>query len=136
MKKLSNISLNINDIPESSALDIDNIQLYKGVPPYSYYSYFGDCKNTVDKDKMWDASQMGQWIYNYCKVIDINMVLDKIQDGDRHIPISLKKSIQKLNTKNQLNDLNEIVCALDDYQKIMFIYVLSLDTHFFFDCKK
>ena len=41
-----------------------------------------------------------------------------------------------VNLSNQLNDLNEIVCALDDYQKIMFIYVLSLDTHFFFDCKK
>ena len=124
------------DIPEDSGLNIGNIQQYAGVPEYSYYSYFGDCKNTVDKDHMWDASQMSLWIYNNCKVADINMVLDKIQDGDRHIPAIFNKTIQKLNRENKINNLKEIVCAMDDYQKIMFIYITSLDTHYFFDCKR
>ena len=34
-----------------------------------------------------------------------------------------------------LNNLEKIVCAIDDYQRIMFIYVTDLDKHFFFDCE-
>lgn len=131
VKKISNML----DIPEDSGLNVDNIQQYAGVPQYNSYCYFGDCKNTVVKDHMWDASQMGQWIYNNCKVVDINMVLDKLQDGDRPIPTIFNNTIQKLKKENRLNNLKDIICAMDDYQKIMFIYITSLDTHYFFDCK-
>ena len=66
-----------------------------------------------------------------CKLYDTNLVLNNLQDGDRKIPASLKKH---LNSEN-INDLGKIVCAIDNYQRIMFIYVTDLDKHFFFDCE-
>jgi hypothetical protein len=125
--------LNLEDIPTDSALE--EPEEYDGIPPYRYYPYFGNCVNTVNSDHMWDATQMTQWIAT-CKVTDINNVLDKIKDGDRKLPKTFLKKIEKLKNTNKLDDLSEIVCGLDDYQKIMFIYISDLDMHFFFDCKK
>ena len=46
---------------------------YYGVPPYSKYCYFGDCRNTVDGDEyygpIWDATQMSGFLLQ-CKIID------------------------------------------------------------------
>lgn len=127
-------SLDLDSIPEDSSLDIDDIRQYDGVPPYSVYEYFGDCKNTVDVDGMWDATEMSQWIYNYCKVVNPLLIIDKIEDGDRKIPKKALKLIEKLRKNEQLEDTSEIVCAMDDKQKIMFIYLSEFDTHYFFDC--
>lgn len=125
--------LNLSNIPEESA--IDNPKEYKGEPVYSKYEYFGDCKNTVDKDHMWDATQMANWI-NTCGIIEPSIVLDKITDGQRKFPKNAQKIIDSLYKENKLEDTSKIVCALDDYQKIMFIYLSETDTHYFFDCEK
>ncbi len=126
--------LDLKNIPADSALE--DPEEYEGIPQYKEYKYFGDCKNTVDKNHIWDATQMSNWINNNCKVIGIENVLDKIKDGDRKIPKTLLKEIDKLKSNNKLNNLSEIVCALDDYQKIMFIYLTKSDIHYFFDCIK
>lgn len=126
--------LNLEDISPDTSLE--NPEMYDGVPPYRRYEYFGDCKNTVDKDHMWDATQMSNWINDKCKVTEVTNVLDKIQDGDRKIPKKALKIIDSLKAKDKLDDTSEIVCALDDYQKIMFIYLHETDTHYFFDCNK
>lgn len=141
MKHLSDVlfesllieKLNLEDVPEESA--IQNPKEYDGEPPYRRYEYFGDCKNTVDKDHMWDAIQMTNWI-NKCGIVEPSIVLDKITNGDRVFPKKAQKIIDKLSKQNKLEDTSEIVCALDDYQKIMFIYLSEIDTHFFFDCEK
>jgi hypothetical protein len=141
MKHLSDVlfesllieKLNLEDVPEDSALY--NPKEYDGEPIYRRYEYFGDCKNTVDKDHMWDATQMAQWI-NKCGIVEPSVVLDKINNGDRIFPKKAQKIIDKLSKENKLEDTSEIVCALDDYQKIMFIYLSETDTHYFFDCKK
>ena len=141
MKHLSDVlfesllieKLNLEDVPEESA--IQNPKEYEGEPIYKQYKYFGDCKNTVDKDHMWDATQMSNWI-NTCGIVEPSIVLDKITNGDRIFPKKAQKIIDKLTKQNKLEDTSEIVCALDDYQKIMFIYLSEIDTHFFFDCEK
>lgn len=124
--------LNLKDVPTDSSLE--NPEMYDGTPKYSKYRYFGDCKNTVDKDHMWDATQMSNWINDKCKVVEPEVILDKIQDGDRKFPKKAQKIIDKLTSANKLEDTSEIVCALDDYQRIMFIYLSETDTHYFFDC--
>ena len=96
--------LNLKDIPDDTSLDIDNIKEYKGTPKYKLYKYFGDCKNTVDVDHMWDATQMSNWIYDRCEVISPILILDKIQDGDRKIPKKALKIIDKLKSQNKLED--------------------------------
>lgn len=121
-------------IPVESSLNIDDLKEYKGRPVYKKYEYFGDCKNTVDKDHMWDANQMSDWIYNKCSLLDINYVIYRITNGERRIPIKLLECIDKLMKRNLLDDVSKIVCGIDDYQKIMFIYVTETDTHYFFDC--
>ena len=127
MKHLSDVlfesllieKLNLEDVPEETALV--NPKEYDGEPIYRQYEYFGDCKNTVDKDHMWDATQMSNWI-NTCGIVEPSIVLDKITNGDRNFPKKAQKIIDKLSKENKLEDTSEIVCALDDYQKIMFIY--------------
>lgn len=121
-------------IPVESSLNIDDLKEYEGRPVYKKYEYFGDCKNTVDKDHIWDANQMSDWIYNKCSVLDINYVIYRITNGERRIPIKLLECIDKLMKRNLLDDVSKIVCGIDDYQKIMFIYVTETDTHYFFDC--
>ena len=127
--------LNLDRIPLDASVN-DEPEEYEGEPKYRKYLYFGDCKNTIDVDHMWDATQMGQWIYNNCKITSPLYVLDKIENGDRVFPKKAQKLIDKLRKQNKLEDTEEIVCGLDDYQKIMFIYLTDFDTHYFFDCIK
>ena len=54
--------------------------------------------------------------------------------GDRKLPKKLTNHIDKLKQKNQLFNLEEIVFAINDYQRILFVYISKFDIHFFFDC--
>lgn len=125
-------SLDLNNIPFDACLD--NPEILKDEPVYTSYDYFGNCVNTVNIDKMWDATQMYNWI-NTCKVISPLYVINKLNDGDRKIPKILLNIIQKLKNQDLLEDTSEIVCAIDNDQKIMFIYLTQTDKHYFFDCK-
>ena len=135
LKELIYEALDLNSIPEDSSLNLEDIQEYDGIPKYSSYRYFGDCKNTINIDHMWDTTQMSNWIHSSCKVISPIEVLDKISDGDRKIPKKALRIIDKLKKNNELENTTEIVCALDDHQKIMFIYLSETDIHYFFDCE-
>lgn len=119
-------------IPEDSGMK-EKPEIYSGVD-YNYYPYFGDCRNTVDKDHMWDASQMSYFIYG-CKLINVNRVVGTICNGDRKIPKILLNHLQLLKNQNKLNNLSEVCAGIDTYQRIMFIYLSSTDIHYFFDCK-
>ena len=99
------------------------------------YKYFGDCKNTVDKDHMWDVTQMSSWLKT-CKVVSFNDdIISKLNNGDRKIPSKLTKTIDKLKSVDKLNDLSLLTCGIDENQRIMFIYLTKTNTHYFFDCK-
>lgn len=113
-------------IPDDAG--IDKPEAYEGTPRYSKYLYFGNCVNTVNSDHMWDATQMSNWL-NTCKMLDIDLVIDKIANGDRPIPQELTKNLK------DKDDLSKVCCGIDDHQKIMFIYVTKTDKHYFFDCK-
>ena len=117
---------NLKDIP-IDANTCDDPEVYIG-KKFNKFLYFGNCVNTVPS--IWDATQMSHFCLG-CKLYDINMVINNLEDGDKKIPITL---IKNLNSAN-IHDLTEIVCAIDDYQKIMFIYITKLDKHFFFDYK-
>lgn len=122
--KLSNIPIDCG---------IDEPKYYENDIMFSTYKYFGNCKNT---SKIWDATQMAGFV-NSCKVIkDIDNILDNIQNGDKSIPKQFTNAIDKIKGQNKLNDLSEIVFAINDYQRILFIYISELDIHFFFDCKR
>lgn len=135
LKELIYEALDLNSIPEDTSLNLEDTKEYDGIPKYSSYRYFGDCRNTINVDHMWDTTQMSNWIHDSCKVISPILVIDKIQDGDRKIPKKALKIIDKLKKDNELENTAKIVCALDDHQKIMFIYLLETDIHYFFDCE-
>ena len=101
--------LNLKNIPTDSSLE--HPKEYEGEPKFNKYKYFGDCKNTVDKDHMWDATQMSNWINDKCKVTSPLYVLNKLQDGDRKFPKNAQKIIAKLQKENKLEDTSKIVCA-------------------------
>ena len=82
----------MSNIPTDSS--IDNPKEYKGEPVYSKYEYFGDCINTVDKDHMWNATQMANWI-NTCGIVEPSIVLDKITDGQRKFPKKAQNIIDR-----------------------------------------
>lgn len=102
-------------------------QIYVG-KLFKKFEYFGNCVNTVPE--VWDATQMAQFCTT-CKLYDINQVIDNLVGGDRKIPQKFFKALKFVD----INDLGEVVCAIDSYQRIMFIYITELDIHFFFDCK-
>ena len=134
MKKLS---LYIKESNELSNIPVDcgleNPMYYDKDIKYSKFLYFGDCTNTA---KIWDATQMAGFV-NSCNVINNqSSILDMINDGDKKIPKKFIKVIDKLKSENKIDDLSEIVIGLNDYQRILFIYLSDLDIHFFFDCKK
>ena len=129
---------NYDEIPYESGIE-DN-ELYEGFPPYSHYRYFGDCRNTVDVDCMWDATEMLNFIQS-CQLVPTKYILtneteNKLTDGDRKIPKKFLNIIKKLNAEGKIDDVSEIVCGIDNYQKIMFIYLSETDIHYFFDCEK
>lgn len=113
--------------PEDSGLE-------PNAPTKSYdftsLRYFGNCKNTVDIDKMWDATQMAGVILESV-VVPFRDVEDKISDGDRKVPVMLRKWLAR--NQGLKDDQWELVCGLNEYQKILFIYITDLDIHFFFD---
>ena len=87
---------------------------------------------------MWDATQMYYFI-NGCKIIDPKYTKDifaKLTDGDRELVSSGFGVIYNIEEENKIEDLSEIVCAIDDYQKILVIYITRKDKHYFFDCIK
>lgn len=126
-------SINLKNIPIDAGLE--NPTLYNKKLLYKTYKYFGDCKNTVDVDNMWDATVMSNFI-NTCEIINPTYVIDLLENGDRKIPKKFIKIINELKSNNSLTDTSQITCGLNDYQKIMFIYLTKTDTHYFFDCKK
>ena len=99
---------------------------------FSSLKYFGNCKNTVDIDKMWDATQMAKVIYD-SNVVSFECAKDKLMDGDRPIPKKVLKWITK--NSDKLNNKSEIVCGYNETQRIFFIYISDFDIHFFFDGK-
>lgn len=113
-------------IPVDASMD-EQPKIYSG-KPFKKFPYFGDCKNTVPR--IWDATQMSQFCQT-CKLVDINYVINNLTSGDRKIPQKFLKELKSVD----INDLSEVVCAIDSYQRIMFIYITNLDTHFFFDCE-
>jgi hypothetical protein len=94
--------------------------------------YFGDCRNTVDIDHMWDATQMSGVLLE-SKIVDFKDVESLLEDGDRKVPSKLKRWLLK--NPDKVNDESELVCGFNEYQGIFFIYVSELDIHFFFDAK-
>lgn len=117
-----------NQPTEESCMNIEN-GWYQGLIPQSF-PYFGDCKNTVDKDKMWDATQMFH-VINEALLVPVKDVLGNLEDGDRKIPSIFKREIKKAN----LDDLTSVSAAINVYQRILIIYLSNIDTHFFFDVK-
>ena len=86
---------------------------------------------------MWNATQMAQVIRESQVLDDITWVLPKLINGDRKIPGKLKQKLydlQRFKNLNQIHDMEEIVAAINEEQKILVIYVSDFDTHFFFDC--
>lgn len=111
-----------NIIPiESGVINKDK---YQGNLADKEFYYFGDCKNTVDVDKMWNATQMSNFLEN-SQLINPKHVINKLHNGDRIMPKPLLKAIN--------NPKMQIVCGINEYQKIMFIYLTDNDTHYFFD---
>ena len=136
VKKTLNKNDDLSLIPIDACME--DCELHKGFPSYSEYRYFGDCVNTVDEDHMWDATQMYYFI-NGCKIIDPKYTKDifaKLTDGDRELISSGFGVIYDIEEENKIEDLSEIVCAIDDYQKILVIYITRKDKHYFFDCIK
>lgn len=122
----------IVDIPIDSAMD--NCMLYKGTLRFNVFKYFGNCINTVDIDHMWDATEMHNFIQS-CKIVETKNIINNLVNGDRKIPKQFINAIKKLQLNNDIDDQSEIVSAINEYQKILVIYITSLDIHFFFDCK-
>ena len=142
VKKVLNEELDKSEydkIPEDAGFADKNgeVHTYVGKPEYRQYEYFGDCINTVDVDEMWNATQMAQVIRESEVLDDITWVLPKLINGDRKIPGKLKQKLydlQRFKNLNQIHDMEEIVAAINEEQKILVIYVSDFDTHFFFDC--
>lgn len=98
---------------------------------YNSFEYFGNCVNAW---KIFgDVTTMGNFI-NSCSIVNTNEVIGKIKNGDKSIPRELFTTINKLVASNQINDRNLICSGINDYQKIMFIYLTNTDKHYFFDC--
>lgn len=131
----SNEKLDLFRIPEDSMLDIYDIQEYKG-SGFKEYNYLANCiggEGTLFDD----ASEMASWINNFCQVIPIEKVKDRLNGA----PSELVNVMKKLEQEEKLDDLDEIVCAIDAVKQgyheprdMMFIYVSDQDIHYFFEC--
>lgn len=131
----SETKFDLSRIPEDSMLDLTEIVEYKG-PGFKEYSYLDNCiggEGTLFDD----ASEMASWIYNFCQVIPISKVKDRLVGA----PSELTNAIKKLEREGKIDDLDEIVCGIDavkqgyhESEEMMFIYVSDQDTHYFFEC--
>ena len=117
---------------DSSGLKIDAKYIK---PIFKTLKYFGDCKNTVDVDHMWDATQMAQVIYDssVLKLIDLKNAGIKFADGSRKIPKKMLNWFKASKNANKLYDENYLVCGINERQQIFFMYIYEYDTHFLFD---
>lgn len=91
---------------------------------YSKFLYFGDCRNTVDKDNLWDATQMAGVIRD-SSFYDLKNVVNKIHNGQRKIPKILLSRLSR----------GDVVCGINVRQRILWIYDSQTDIHYFFDVK-
>lgn len=123
-----NDSVDFTNIPIEANLS-ENPNICKNIP--QNFAYFGDCKNTVDVDHMWNATEMSGVLLQSDILFPTEEVINRISNGDRKIPRKLIYWIDK--HKEQFNDLSKIVCGINHYQRIGFIYITEFDTHFFFD---
>ena len=115
----------MNEWSSSSGLSSDAI-ISKEKPVDLYY--FGNCINTVPK--IWDATQMS-YVLLTSKVLNTREVLNSIKDGDKPLPKKLLLWLQR--NPDKLDDKSEIVCGVNEHQRIAFIYITDLDIHYFFD---
>lgn len=123
-----------SEIPLDSGVDENTVERYTGKDLIKA-EYFGDCRNTVDIDKMWDANQMASFI-STCELYPVEKFLDIAADGDRRIPKPFTRNIERLKRENKLNDVSEVICAVDNKEQyIGFIYLTDTDIHYFFDIK-
>ena len=80
---------------------------------------------------MWNTNQMSNVIYQ-SKLLKDDKILDKINGGDRNIPMKLIKLLKRF----RIEDYEHFVCGVNEYQRIMFIYSVDDDVHYFFDVKR
>jgi len=102
------------------------------IPKYASYNYFGDCVNTLNV--FGDATTMSQFV-NGCTIINTEYVINKLNNGDRRLPKELINEINILLQKGEINNQKLIVSGINDYQRILFIYLTKTDKHYFFDCE-
>lgn len=129
LQKMLTESQNLEDIIPPEANVDPNAAWHEGFSPRAW-NYFGDCKNTVDVDEMWDATQMSNFLYQ-CDLFDVCKAIPCLYNGTRQMPKKLTNWLAK--SKDKLNDLSEVVCGVSVYQRIGFIYISDFDTHYFFD---
>lgn len=127
LKRLLTESLS-DEIPEEAGV-AEDVKWYKG-PDVKYWIYFGNCKNTVDVDNMWDASQMANFLTE-CELYDVKKAIPLLQTGDRPLPKRLTNWLER--NKSKVDDLGEVVCGVHEDERIGFIYIADQDIHYFFD---
>lgn len=136
----------INEPPIDSAIidedDYDNNgnvikwpKIYTNTKDIERLEYFGNCVNTVPR--VWQTWQMLN-VIRQSELICLNDIEDinnKFASADRVLPKYIQKYIQKY-CVNGVQDLNELVSGINEYQEIFWIYITKLDKHFFFDVYK
>ena len=118
-----------NNSPEDSGLPRNPTE-FKGA--ITKLRYFGDCRNTVDVDGMWDATQMAG-VVGQSSIVPFKSITCEFMDGDRKVPAKVRKWMAK--NQNSLEDTSRIVFGLNERQGIFFAYITDFDIHFFFDAK-
>jgi hypothetical protein len=106
---------------------LNNLQYIKIIANTIHIRILAIVFNTIGK--VWDATQMSNWLLTCNLLIDKNLS-NKLFDGERNIP----KKLLNLLSKYLITDFNHFICGIDDYQRIMFIYSVDADIHYFFDC--
>ena len=81
------------------------------------YEYIGDCLSTVDELKMWDATEMAQFIEN-SKSINVLKFLPFINDAFT----TLKNKIKKNPNKFEAGKLKNIVYVYDTVKDIHYFW--------------
>ena len=125
---------NIDNIP----IDVGEFtKTYDNIIPYTKFEYFGKCNDQYVINRIFgNATTMWNFICS-CKIVDMEEVVYKIKisDGEKKLPNSFINNYNKIKKTNNINNYNYIVCGINDYQKISFIYITETDIHYFFDCK-
>lgn len=104
--------------------------------PYSSFKYFGKCNDSnVVNNIFGDATSMWNFICS-CEIADMDEIACNVNitDGDKKLVKSFISNYNRIKEYGDLYDYNQIVCGINDYQKIAFIYIAETDIHYFFDC--